>query len=50
MISVYVYVIAREGVKFGINFKSCNELTAMKLQECWCPLYISLYLSKMSYD
>ena len=22
---IYVYVIAREGVKFGINFTSCSE-------------------------
>ena len=25
MIYIYVYVIAWEGVKFGINFTSCNE-------------------------
>ena len=24
-IQIFVYVIAREGVKFGINFTSCSE-------------------------
>ena len=35
---VFVYVIAREGVKFGINFTSCSEIDneiARGVAECY---------------